>query len=210
MAAKSSRSISAACFASTAISRPKPLSDDRSSVARPAIVPRPALAVRLSMTSFDWSNRPNALMLVRTVPLTGLSSRSASVRSDPRNCGLANVPLTSAPSAIGPDTSKLSMPVNRQIVSAGPLYLTWANSGALVRRLVRSPVRPSGEMRACACPTVLPPLAAMALTARPLPSRTRLMPASTGFDIISTPARVRPRTRRLALPVGVASPAGSR
>ena len=29
------------------------------------------------------------------------------------------------------------------------------------------------------------------------------MPASTGLDTINTPARVRPRTRRLALPVGV-------
>ena len=56
----SSRRISSALVAVAEISIPKPRAAARSKAARPTKVPRPALAVKLSMTSFDPPKFPRA------------------------------------------------------------------------------------------------------------------------------------------------------
>ena len=62
--------------------------------------------------------------------------------------------------------------------------------------------RPNGANRACARPIVLPSLTATARSAARPPLNTALTPTSIGFEANTSPARERPRTRKLALPDG--------
>ena len=202
VAPRSSRAINTARSASILKSIPMPKPPVKSKLPCPETRPSlPALAVKLSMTSFDPPNRPAAATPVNTMPVTGLSIRALAVRSDPWIIGLAAVPVISAPMAIGPETSNPSTPANRQRVSAAPLNRIWPKSAPFCNRDERS-ASPLGVIRNWPRPIVCPPLCATARAAALLAERTADRATSTGRDERTNPERVMPRMRKSAFPVG--------
>jgi hypothetical protein len=85
---------------------------------------RPPSAVvpwNCSIRSCEPPNRPKDWRFSITMPVTALSSRAPTVRTEPLIRGFSRLPAMSAAIAAGPETSISSTPVSRQSVSAGPL-----------------------------------------------------------------------------------------
>ena len=114
--------MSTAWAASSERFSPIPASAEKSNCPLPVTrPPLPASAANCWICNREPWNVPDACTLVSTVPVVALSIRAPLVRSIPRIEGSETRPVTSAPSAIGPDIASISSPLNRHNVSAGPL-----------------------------------------------------------------------------------------